>query len=162
MKLPIIPVLLVVVGLVVGAGGAFGATRLLAADSAGSEEVPKAAAKPVGIQYQTKERIVNLADTGLMRYLKTTVVLEIAQPQLKKVPKGEAYKKAQEELALELKGEAAAIDDLISAILSAKTSSQLLAPDGRKALKEEIKTKVNALLHEERVLDVYFTDFIVQ
>jgi flagellar FliL protein len=113
--------------------------------------------------YPTRERIINLADPGVMRYLKTTIVLEVADPTHKgEPPKGEEYKKRQDELAKELRGQAAVIDDQITSILSAKAGAELMTSDGKQRLKDEVKARLNKALGEDRILGVYFADFIIQ
>jgi flagellar FliL protein len=171
----------VVVGLVLLAGGVaagakFGSTALpfLSQGQPGQQaDHPSAASKPggptqkeqgtAGITFPTRERIVNLADTGIMRYLKTTIVLEVAVPGLQgELPKGDEYKKKQDDLAKDLRGQTAAIDDQITNILSARTSAELVSNDGKQRLKDELKSRLNNVLGEDRVLAVYFTDFIIQ
>ena len=39
--------------------------------------------------------------------------------------------------------------------------AQLTSPDGRKAIKDEL-TKAAKKLYDNQVLDVYFTDFVMQ
>jgi flagellar protein FliL len=152
-------------GLLLGAGCAFAATTV-----PGSPLAPKppAAEKQaehpkVGIIYPTRERIVNLADAGILRYLKATISLELLDHTLKgEPPKGEEYKKKQEELTKELKAQAPIIDDQITSILTARTSTELMTAEGKQKLKDEIKSKLNKALGEDRVLAVYFVDFIIQ
>ena len=123
------PILLVVGGLALGAGGFFGVSKVM-----GKDEAPAAATKwnpepGEGVGYVTKERVVNLADPGTLRYLKTTIVIELASPAKKgPPPKGEEYKKAQEELGKELKSKAAIVDDQINTLLGSKTSAELTKP----------------------------------
>ena len=156
--------LLVLVG-----GGGFGAARVLDLSlpfgppkSATANATKTADSPPVGTAYPTRERIVNLADGGILRYLKTTIVLELADPSIQTPPKGEEYKKRQDELAKELRGQNAVIDDQITSILTAKNSSDLMTPEGKQHLKEELKARLNKVIGEERILAVYFTDFIIQ
>lgn len=158
------PILLVVGGLALGAGGFFGASKVLGK----GDEAPAAASRwnpqpGDGIGYVTKERVVNLADQGAMRYLKTTVVVELASSAKKgPPPKGEEYKKAQDELAKELKGKAAIVDDQINTLLGSKTSAELTKPGGREHLKDELKERLSEPLDDFKVLAIYFTDFIIQ
>jgi flagellar FliL protein len=111
-----------------------------------------------------RERIVNLSDPGILRYLKTSIVLEVYDPENPTGhSKGEEKKHGgKEELPKDLKHKAAPIEDRVNAILSAKLASDIMGPAGRNRLKEEIRDEINHLLHEERILAVYFTDFIIQ
>lgn len=168
----LLPKMLLLLSLLAAAGGGVAASRVF---EAGLPFMPKEQAATdqqngqakeqhaVGIAFPTRERIVNLADPGVMRYLKTSIVLEVDLPSLKgELPKGEEYKKKQEELAKELKGQTPIIDDQIVAILTARTSAELATPEGKQRLKDELKARLNKALGEERVLAVYFTDFIIQ
>src|SRR3954469_19439544 len=94
---------LMVLGLLLGAGVALGVT-LAFGESLGITTKPgptqiKYVEKPkFGIMMPLPERIVNLADPGVMRYLKTSIVLEMSDTTLKEMPKGEEYAKKQAEL----------------------------------------------------------------
>lgn len=156
---------LLIAGLVLGAGGVLAAVMVvgLPIGPAKAAPAPKAPEPALGIIYPTRERIVNLADSGVLRYLKANISLEILDPGLKgELPKGDDYKKKQDDLAKDLKGQVPVIDDQITSILSAKTSTELMTVDGKQRLKDELKSKLNRTLGEDRILAVYFTDFIIQ
>src|SRR4051794_26176883 len=159
-KRAIIPI---VAGAVIGAGALFGATTMgLLPNGAKPAEAETAHAQvKAGMMVPMRERIVNLSDTGILRYLKTSIVLEVFDSENPTgVSKDE--KKGKEELPKDLKSKAAPIEDRVTAILSAKTSVELMGAAGKQRLKEEIKDELNEMLHEERILSVYFTDFIIQ
>lgn len=160
----------------VGTVGVFAAARLgvASADEMIRTATASAAAPPVehqekpelpvvGVTYATQERIVNLADRGALRYLKAQVVLEFAAAgeHGKGNPDPETYKKLQEELRKELAGRAPFIEDQIATILSSKTSAELLTPEGKTRLKQEISEKLHDVDGKE-LLNVYLTQFIVQ
>ncbi len=118
---------------------------------------------PVTVMYPTKERVVNLTDKSSSRYLKVALTLEFIDNKVKDPPKGEAIKLQQDEFAKDLAGYTAMIDDALVTTLSAKSSSDLLKPDGKDGLKNELIDHVNRALHdEEKVVNVYFTSFIIQ
>jgi flagellar basal body-associated protein FliL len=118
---------------------------------------------PVTVMYPTTDRVVNLTDKASPRYLKVSLTLEFIDAKTKEPPKGEAVKLQQDEFAKEMSGHAAIIDDALVTTLSAKGSSELLKPDGKDQLKTELIEKVNHALHEEeKVVNVYFTSFIIQ
>jgi flagellar FliL protein len=52
--------------------------------------------------------------------------------------------------------------DIIIATLSAKTSEQVRTPEGKEALKQELKERINSVLAKGQISRVYFTDFAVQ
>jgi len=47
-------------------------------------------------------------------------------------------------------------------ILSQQTADHIVTPDGKSELKKLIAERSNAALGEKKVLDVLFTDFVVQ
>ena len=52
--------------------------------------------------------------------------------------------------------------DAIIQVLSSKTASEILTSEGKEKLKDEIRASVNSMIGEEKVLEVYFTEFIIQ
>jgi flagellar basal body-associated protein FliL len=46
--------------------------------------------------------------------------------------------------------------------LSAKTATELMSADGKQHLKDDLRDGLNQVLQEDRILAVYFTDFIIQ
>ena len=118
---------------------------------------------PVTVMYPTKERIVNLTDKAATKYLKVSLTLEFIDTKLKDPPKGPAVLAQQTEFAAEMSGHTAVIDDALVTTLSSKSSTDLLKSDGKDTLKNELMDKVNHALHdEEKVVNVYFTSFIIQ
>ncbi|MBX5492252.1 MAG: flagellar basal body-associated FliL family protein [Chloroflexi bacterium] len=175
MKRMFLPLIFVALGLGLGAGGVLGAAATTGVlPVAGSKPPTPAESKTpaeagheraaTGFLLPTRERIVNLADAHAMRYLKVSIVLELVDPAGKlAVPKsGEEYKKKQEELAKELRGPLTLIDDQITVILSAKTTTELMSPEGKQQLRDELRERLQRLLPEYRLVGVYFTDFIIQ
>jgi flagellar FliL protein len=121
-------------------------------------------AKPaVTVMYPTKERVVNLTDKSAAKYLKVSLTLEFIDSKAKDPPKGEAVKLQQDEFAKEMSGHTAVIEDALVTALSSKASADLLKADGKDLLKSELIDRVNHALHEEeKVVNVYFTAFIIQ
>lgn len=168
-------VVLMVLGLMLGIGAALGVV-LVFGETLGI--TPKASATQIkyvekpkyGMMLPLRERIVNLADPGVMRYLKATIVLEMMDSKLTELPKGEEYKKKQEELKKDMGGALPLIEDELTVILTGKTANDLMSPDGKQKLREEIKSRLNKSLdkhaHDPKerheVLTVYFSDFIIQ
>ena len=118
---------------------------------------------PVTVMYTTKERVVNLTDRAAAKYLKVSLTLEFIDSKLKDPPKGAAVTTQQTDFAAEMAPYSAIIDDALVTTLSAKGSSDLLKPDGKDQLKADLINNVNHALHdEEKVVNVYFTSFIIQ
>jgi flagellar basal body-associated protein FliL len=118
---------------------------------------------PVTVMYMTKERVVNLTDKAASKYLKVAMTLEFIDSKLKDPPKGPAVATQQTEFAAEMSPYSAIIDDALVTTLSSKGSADLLRVDGKDQLKNELINNVNHALHdEEKVVNVYFTSFIIQ
>jgi flagellar FliL protein len=154
-------------GLLLGAGVAaaivMGMIPLPFGPVAEARAAAEKAKPPVTVMYSTKERVVNLMDKSAPKYLKVAMTLEFIDAKAKEPPKGEAVKLQQEEFAKDMSGHAAVIDDTLVTTLSSKGSPDLLKPDGKEALKTELIERLNHALHEEeKVVNVYFTSFIIQ
>src|SRR5919199_5148007 len=118
---------------------------------------------PVTVMYPTKERVVNLTDKSAAKYLKVALTLEFIDTKLKDPPKGEAVKLQQDEFAKDMQGYSAVIEDALTTTLSSKSSADLLKPEGKDQLKQELLQNVNHALHDdEKAVNVYFTSFIIQ
>jgi flagellar protein FliL len=166
---------LMVLGLLLGAGAALGVT-LAFGETLGITAKPgatqiKYVEKPkFGMMLPMRERIVNLADPGVMRYLKVSVVLEMADLNMTTLPKGEKYTEKQAELKKEMGATLPLIEDELTVILSGKTSAELMGPDGKQKLRDDLKARLNKALEKashdpkerQEVLTVYFSDFIIQ
>lgn len=98
--------------------------------------------------------VVNLADAGGHSYARIGLSLHIGVPV-------EAKKGASE-------GDAAQAElrdmvrDRIITVLNQQQSSDLLASNGKDRLKQQIKAAVAEKAPQDRVLDIYFTQFLVQ
>jgi flagellar basal body-associated protein FliL len=118
---------------------------------------------PVTVMYPEKGRVVNLTDKGTTKYLKVALTLEFIDTKLKDPPKGAAVQQQQTDFATEMSPYSAMIDDALVQTLSSKSSTDLMKVDGKDQLKAELIANVNRALHdEEKVVNVYFTDFIIQ
>lgn len=100
--------------------------------------------------------IVNLADAGGRSYLRATVSLRI-----KDEPKAEG---AKEEKKNPKEPDATAVElrDNTLAVLSRQTSDALLSATGRDDLKKQLEVEYKLHVADASVLDVFFTDFLVQ
>ncbi len=142
----IILVALVVIGAGVAAGlYFFGFKKDAATKKAGTEE-KKGSAPLVGALWSLEPFIVNLADNKGERYLKVVMQFELSEP---------AVSAALDMLKPKIR------DNIID-LLTIKTYAELMEPDGKQALRNEIILRINALLEKGRVVNVYFTEFVVQ
>ena len=173
-----VKVIVLALGLMMAGAGAAGGVAYAFGDTLGlggkpAETKIKYIEKPkVGMMLPLRERVVNLADPGVMRYMKATIILEMADYSGKEPPKGEEYKKKQDELKIEMAGSLPLIEDEITSIMTAKTSAELMSSEGKQRLREEVKVRLNKALEKhavsadpkakEEILSVFFSDFIIQ
>ncbi len=140
-------VLLLLLSLLIGGGA--GAYFFLFAKKSEKEEAPKPTVSPeaVGVMYKLEPAfIVNLADPELTMYARVSLTLEVSSP----------------EVITEVQKREPIIRDAIIEILSNKTSRELRSPEGREQLKLEIIKRVNTVLVQGGIRNVYFTEFVVQ
>ena len=90
--------------------------------------------------------IVNLADTKGQRYLKVNIQFEVSD----------------DKVIEELKKRTPLMLDLLIGILSGKTIEDVENTMGRNRLRREIIDKSNAELVSGKVINVYFTEFVIQ
>ena len=112
----------------------------------GKPTPPPATAATNGHIYKMEPFLVNLADPGHPRYLKVTIHME----SNKEKPEVE-YEKRQPQLR-----------DALLTILSSRHCKDLMTSEGKAALREEIKGKVNQLLVTLKAQNIFFTDFVIQ
>jgi flagellar FliL protein len=92
-----------------------------------------------------KEFVVNLSGSRGRRVIKTTIELELPNEQSKK----------------EIERRGAQVRDQIILILSSRTYEDISGKDGKEQLRADIKNAINSSLSEDqKILNVYFTDFI--
>ena len=90
--------------------------------------------------------IVNLSGSNGRRYLKAKINLEAKDGEMQKI----------------IKTKAVQIKDRLISILSSKTLEDIDGLEGQENLRKEIKDAVDVVLKVEGVLQVYFTEFVVQ
>jgi flagellar FliL protein len=54
------------------------------------------------------------------------------------------------------------IRDIVLTVLTSKESEDVIKPEDKLALKKQIMETINRALQKGQVLDVYFTEFLVQ
>jgi len=90
--------------------------------------------------------VVNLSDPGGKRYLKTKMELEFVDPVTRQ----------------ELTGRLPQLRDCILMILSSKQLEDIQHVDGKIILRNELLMKINQLLKQGEIRNLFFTEFIVQ
>ena len=171
-KLKIILLILIVLLLLMGGAGSFWWFQLRTPAAEPTPPAPVAAvtvgagtanAAPATSQESTAETVpakpktvvnlvnlpivtVNLADTNPIRYLKIGMDVEVNTTAA----------------VATLNGQLAKVRDAIIIILSGKTYNDLATTTGKLLIKNEIATRLNQILGAPRVVQIYFTEFVVQ
>lgn len=102
--------------------------------------------------------LVNLADAGGSSYLRVALTLRVAD-----VDKGAQTKDGKSKDDKNTSDESsAAVRDTVLTVLGRQTADDLLATDGKEHLKTALKTALVEHNAELKVMDIYFTDFLVQ
>jgi flagellar FliL protein len=146
-KSRLIPIVIVVAVLLLGGGG--GAWYMLRASSPVAEAaVEKKKLSEHGL-VKFEPFVVNLADEGNQRFLRASIQLVVESP-------AEAAE-FQEKPVLVMGAR-----DAIVNTLSEQTSDHLGTAEGKVKLREALKEHVSATLKEIEVVDVLFSDFVIQ
>jgi flagellar FliL protein len=93
--------------------------------------------------------VVNLADPDAPRYLRIKVSLMVDDKTKEK--------ELAENQALQQK-----VRDVILQSLTAKTSQELINEEGKNKLRHEIQEKITMYFKEPKLVDVMFTEFVIQ
>ena len=88
---------------------------------------------------------VNLSDPTGRRYLKMGMEVEV-----------------NADVSAALQANNARIRDAIIMLLAGKNYADISTPDGKVLLKAEVAARLNQILGAQRVIRVYFTDFVVE
>ncbi|MBF0144582.1 MAG: flagellar basal body-associated FliL family protein [Magnetococcales bacterium] len=150
----LIKIILLVVGLLVGAGGGFFFGKGMGEKTAkeaqqlepAAENVNKDPNTMVGEMFKLEPFVVNLSEPRGNRYLKSTIELEMDSEALKS----------------ELERRKAQLRDTILQLLTSKSSQELQAMEGKFRLRDELLSRINAMLVNGTVTRVYFTEFVIQ
>jgi len=100
----------------------------------------------VGPMYPMSQFIVNLLSEGGSKYLKVSLDIELDK----------------QELSAEMDLKKALIRDIIIRVMSSKTFEEVSTMKGKDRLKDEIVSKINDVLADGQVKNIFFTDFVVQ
>lgn len=161
--------LLVILGVAVVALGAGAAVGVFLAPSVlgGGEQAVAVKTQPEQVQgtgpiYSLKERVLNLSDKGVRRYVKLGVALEFRTPEEWRELKDEYRAKKIQHFQQEMDRRAPLLNDAVTTIVSVKSSDQLADAPGKELLRDELLARFKALLGEPEVVHVYFTEFLMQ
>ena len=126
------------------AGGALGGKYYLDRQKAETAAAQKSASD--GTLWAMDAFVVNLTDNAGERYLKAAIQLELSDPDLLPVVK-------------EIKPK---LRDAVIGILTSKAVKDVSTTEGKQRLKEEIFYRLNSYLSKGKILQVYFTEFVIQ
>jgi flagellar FliL protein len=165
-KIPVVPLLIaVVVGVVIATLGV-GAVVYYLARTGRLPMLGRTAQKvevdvPVTAHLMVLEPLlVNLADASGSSYLRIAMTLRIADVADKKDPKAKDEKSKENNRTGDEDG--AAARDTVLTVLGQQNADGLLAADGKAHLKAELKKALTEHNADLKVMDVFFTDFLVQ
>lgn len=96
--------------------------------------------------FVVKDLVVNPAGTGGFRYLLASVGIEVTN----------------EKAFAEIQSKEVVVNDILINVLSSKTLEELSDVSRRKELRQEIAKKVDKILTNGKVQNVYFSKFIIQ
>ena len=136
---------IVIIGIVVAAGLFLGWISLPGSSSAKKKEVVPSAAT-IGPMLKINPLVINLKEEGGRHYIKTTIVLEIGQP----------------EWLEEVRSKVPLLTDLAILTLSDKRLKELQNTEAKENLKKELLVKINQALGSPRVAQIYFDEFLSQ
>lgn len=142
-------VIIVVLLIAIGGGGFVAYQKFLAPHPAISAE-EQAKREPVekeGEIFALEPFVVNLSDPKGKRYLKVTITLEL-----------EASPKAKEEAEKAMPK----MRDMVIMMLTSLTFEDVMTPEGKIRIRDELLQRFNQVLRPDRVVNIYFTEFVVQ
>ena len=153
----------IIIGVAFGLAAAGGLAYLNLSGSNTPPPLPEPAAGQHGPMLALDERVVNLLAGGPYRYAKVGLTVEL-RPATKDffALVAEARAAAEKAALLEHQAEVPLILDALGRVVSAHNSNELVTVDGRATLKKELLEAVRTVVGEDAVLNVYFTDLVMQ
>ena len=168
MKLPIPrgrrAILALGVPLGLAAAGAFVFMQMSAAPKA-PPAIPDPGPGQVGLMLALDDRVINLTTTtaGGYKYAKIGVTVELRPTAASFYDMHGDARTKEEKTQLDKHTEAVPLLlDSLGSVVSSHDSATLTTPDGRAKLKSELLAAARKVLGEEEVLDIFFTDFVMQ
>jgi flagellar protein FliL len=141
----------IIFGLIVllaGGGGFFAYTKILtpqekegaaAANSGRPQQI-------MGDLFSLEPFVVNLSDPKGKRYLKVQVEIEMEAP--------EAVGRATQATPK--------LRDMVIMMLTSLTFEEVMTPEGKIRIRDELLQRFNQVLRPDRVVNIYFTEFVIQ
>lgn len=129
--------------LLVGGGGFFAYTKFTAPQP---EEEPEETGRTLGEMYGLEPFVVNLADPKGKRYLKIQIEIELTSP--------EAVERAMKATPR--------LRDMVIMMITSLTFEDVMTPEGKILIRDELLQRFNQIMRPDRVLNIYFTEFVIQ
>lgn len=116
-----------------------------------------------GIMFDTGTKIINLAEPTGRRYIRVNIVLEFmpTNPDYQSL-EHEEQNHYLEEFNHEIEEKLPIINDSLISMLSSKTFEEVYTADGKELIREELVTLLNERMPDHLIMNVYFTEFVVQ
>ena len=150
------------IGLAVSGALAF---VVLSGGSAPKPEIPDPKVGQHGVMLVLEERVVNLMQTGAAgyRYAKIGLTVELRPASADFYALAGEPRVVAEKLAVgESEASVPLLLDALGRVVSARDSSQISGPEARVAVKAELLTAFRQILGDREVIDLYFTDLVMQ
>ena len=162
---PVMPLMISVVAAVVIAVGAVGGAGFWLVHS-GRLPVVQGATKTVVLEkvkattklVPLEPLLVNLADEGGRSYLRVAITFRVEDTPAA----GARHREEKAEKGTPVNENEAAMRDAALTVLGKQTGAALLEPDGKETLKADLKKQMKDSVPELKVVDVLFTEFLVQ
>ena len=136
--------------ILLGGGGFFAYMKLMGAqpnqETTGTPGEPTPPVDTVGEIFALEPFVVNLADPKGKRYLKVQLKLEVESL--------EALERTQKA--------APKLRDLVIIMLTSLTFEEVMTPEGKIRIRDELLERFNQVMRPDRVKNIYFTEFVVQ
>jgi flagellar basal body-associated protein FliL len=157
---------ILVLGIPLGLAAAGGLGFMMMSGSSVTPPVPDPSEGHHGPMLALESRVINLTtgtQTGLYKYAKVAVTIEL-RPSAASFYSLDSTARAKEEKTETDKvvEDVPLLLDALGSTVSAHDSSTLTTPPGRAQLKAELLAAMRKVLGDKEVIDIYFTDFVMQ
>lgn len=156
---------ILVIGLPLGlaAAGAFAFMQMSAAKA--PTAVPNPATGEHGPMLALDDKVINLSvgGAGGYKYAKVGLTIELRPGDASFYSlSGEGRAKEETIELAKYTEDLPLLQDALGAVVSSHDSSTLTTPDGRTKLKDELLAAVRKVMDEDEVLNIYFTNLVMQ
>ena len=149
--------LFIILGLVLilgGGGGFFAYNKFLAPPLEEDEKPQEKVVEPeaVGEMVTFGEFVVNLSDPKGKRYLKCKISVELEVPE-----EGDPAEAVTRVKKIEPK-----LRDIVIMLLTSLAFEEVMTPEGKIRIRDELLARFNQAARPDKIIHLYFSDFVVQ